>query len=313
MLYCKQTDAELGVDVQFKMRRRKSFPIKNEKGKTIANSGICRDITSLKKANKTIYEQNIQIGQSILYAKRLQESVLPSKKTLTTLFPNSFALYRPKDVVSGDFYIVDSIIENEHNSICSFIVGDCTGHGVPGAVLSLMCNVLVRESFVQKDVHSPSQALDFTSKRLAKFFSLHKEQVIRDGMDIAYCVLNKKTNKLYFSGANNPCIIVRNGNITEYKGEKQHVGFNETFKPFTTKVIDVQKDDCIYLFSDGYIDQFGGEKIKKFSRKRFYQLLSEISHLPMSEVGDILNYKFIEWKKGFEQIDDVTVLGIKIE
>lgn len=306
-------DFPITIAGETKWINEKSFPIKNEKGTTIANSGVCRDVTELKKANATIYKQNIEIGQSILYAKRLQESVLPSTKTLETLFPNSFVLYKPKDVVSGDFYIVDSIVENEHESMTSFIVGDCTGHGIPGAVLSLMCNVLVRESFVQKKINSPAEALDFTRNRLVKFFSLHEEKVIRDGMDVAYCVLNKKTNQIYFSGANNPCIIIRNGNVIEYKGEKQHIGFDETYKPFTNQVIDVQKNDSVYLFSDGYMDQFGGEKIKKLTRKRFYQILAEISHLPMPEIGDILNTKFLEWKKDFEQIDDVTVLGIKIE
>lgn len=263
--------------------------------------------------NRIIRRQNREISSSILYAKNLQDSVLPTDKRIADIFPDSFVFCKPKDVVSGDFYVVDYIKMKDGETMPTFIVGDCTGHGIPGAVLSLMSNVLVQESFIQGSVNSPSEALDFVRSRLIKFLSSQEGNITRDGMDIGFCILNKKTNQISFSGANISCVIVRNKEVIEYKGGKQHVGYSENIQPFTNVVIDIEKDDCVYLYSDGYRDQFGGERNKKFSKKRLHQTLTEISHLPMHDVGVSLENGFLEWKKDEEQLDDVTVLGIRIE
>lgn len=306
-------DYRLLIDGKTRWINEKSFPIKDEQGNVIANSGICRDITDLKKANETIYLQNIKIGSSLLYAKRLQDSVLPSKKQVSTIFNDSFVMYQPKDVVSGDFYLVDYLRTNNLVSLPAIIVADCTGHGVPGAVLSLMCTVLVRESFSRHEINSPAQALDFVRDRLVTTFGSHEESTIRDGMDISFCVLNEESKQLYFSGANGCVIIVRNGEVIEYKGDKQHVGFTDAPIPFSNHVIDLVPEDVLFLFSDGFADQFGGTRDKKFTRKRLYELFVIASQLPMPDAGALLESEFIQWKGQNEQIDDVTVLGIRFD
>jgi len=304
-------DYRIIVNDEIRWINEKSFPIGDEKGGVVANSGICRDITDLRLAQETIHIQNIEIGASILYAKRLQDSVLPTEKMMTAIFPDSFILYKAKDIVSGDFYVVDYLNTNNQKTP-AFIVGDCTGHGIPGAVLSLMCNVLVRESFTQDDVNSPSEAIDFVRNRLVKLFKSNESEIIRDGMDIAFCVLDKAKNQLHFSGGNNSCVLVRDKEIIEYKGDRQHVGYSDNPKPFTNHIIDIKVGDVIFLYTDGYIDQFGGEKNKKYTKKRLHQFLLETIHLPMQQIGVLLESKFIEWKKDEEQIDDMTFLGIRI-
>ena len=306
-------DYRIVVDQEIRWINEKSFPIKDEMGKIISNSGICRDITNLKKANETIYNQNIEIGASILYAKRLQDSVLPSDDKLKEIFPDSFVLYKPKDVVSGDFYVVDYLTSNEQVKMPTFIVGDCTGHGIPGAVLSLMCNVLIRESFTRSEITSPGEALDFVRERLSKFFETDKVGRIRDGMDVAFCVLNKKSMELYFSGGYNSCLIVRGEEIMEYKGDKQHIGYTDNPKLFKTHSIDVKQGDLVFLYTDGYMDQFGGSKTRKFTKKRLHKAILNLKHLPMQEMEEALEIEFLNWRMDEEQTDDITVLGIRID
>ena len=306
-------DYQILVDNKTRWINEKSFPIYDEIGKVVANSGICRDITDLINAADIINEQNIEIHDSIRYAKRLQESVLPNRKDVLDIIPDSFVLYKPKDAVSGDFYVVD-YIRNNHNLIMpTIIVGDCTGHGVPGAMLSLMCNVLVRESFTRQEVNTPADALEFVRKRLVQFFKADNDKRILDGMDIAFCVLNKSENLLYFSGGFNSCVILRDKEIKEYKGDRQHIGFSDNPKPFNNHIIEVKSGDQIYLYTDGYLDQFGGERGKKFTKKRLHNLLLEICHLPMHEIGVKLEVEFFKWKKDLDQIDDVTIVGLRVD
>lgn len=306
-------DYRIIVDDEIRWINEKSYPIKDESGAVVANSGICRDITDLKSASETIKQQNNEIHKSILYAKRLQESVLPSSKDIHDIFPDSFVFYKPKDIVSGDFFVVDFLRANDHTLMPSFIVGDCTGHGIPGAVLSLMCNVLVRESFTRKEINSPSEALDFVRNRLVQFFKSDNNKKIRDGMDISFCVLDNAKNLLYFAGGYNSCVVVRDKKTIEYKGDKQHIGYNENPQPFNNHVIKVKKKDKIFLYTDGYIDQFGGPRGKKFTKKRLHKLLVDNCDLPMNEIGAYLEKEFIEWQSDLDQVDDVTVMGIRIE
>lgn len=306
-------DYRIVVDGEIRWINEKSFPIKNEHGKIISNSGICRDITNLKKANETIYRQNIEIGASILYAKRLQDSVLPSQERLDEIFPNSFVLYKPKDVVSGDFYVVDYLTTNDGVEMPTFIVGDCTGHGIPGAVLSLMCNVLIRESFTRNEIHSPGQALDFVRERLSKFFEADNLVRIRDGMDVAFCVLNRQKNELHFSGGYNSCVILRGEEVIEFKGDKQHIGYTDNPKPFKDHLIEVEKGDLVFLYTDGFMDQFGGSSTRKYTKKRLHKSIMSLSHLPMRDIERGLELEFFNWKMEEEQTDDITILGIRID
>lgn len=306
-------DYRIIINGKTKWINEKSFPIRGDNEKVIANSGILRDITELKGAHEIIYNQNIEIGASILYAKRLQESVLPNQKKIREIFPDSFIMYKPKDIVSGDFYVVDLLKTNESEVMPTFIVGDCTGHGVPGAVLSLMCNVLIRESFTRQEVNTPSEALDFVRSRLINFFKSKRNGRIRDGMDVAFCVFNKSKNQLYFSGAYNSCVVVSGKSLKEYKGDRQHVGYTDKPSPYTNHIIDVKKGDMVFLYTDGYVDQFGGHGDKKYTKRKLHLLFRNAYYLTMEEFGKFLESSFIEWKGKFEQIDDVTVLGIRVE
>lgn len=305
-------DFRIIVNGEIRWINEKSFAIRDEEGKIVANSGICRDITEIRNANETIRSQNLEIGSSILYAKRIQDAVLPSVHEINNVFPESFVIFKPKDVVSGDFYIVESIRTNERKKMPVCIVGDCTGHGVPGAVLSLMCNVLVRESFTRHDVNSPADSLNYVRMRLTKFFSTTKEKNIRDGMDIAFCVIDSELSQLYFSGANSKCILVRNGKLTEYRGNRQHVGFDENPDPFINHTIKIEKGDRIYLYSDGYSDQFGGENEKKFGKLQMHKILENGSNLSLTELGKLLEDKLNEWQGSIDQVDDITFLGVQI-
>lgn len=305
-------DFRIVVDGEIRWINEKSFAIRDEEGNIVANSGICRDITEIREANEIIRLQNLEIGASILYAKRIQDAVLPTTSEINSVFPNSFVIFRPKDVVSGDFYIVDYIQTNSDKLMPTLIVGDCTGHGVPGAVLSLMCNVLVRESFTRHDVESPADGLNYVRTRLTNFFSSSQERNIRDGMDIAFCVIDNEEKKLHFSGANSKCILVRDGELKEYRGNRQHVGYVENPDEFTNHEIDIEKGDRIFLYSDGYSDQFGGEKGKKFGKIQLHTLLKNNADLSMNELGELLINKLEAWQGTIDQVDDITFLGVQI-
>ena len=300
------------VNDEIRWINERSFPIHNPEGEVVLLSGICRDITSMRKASETIYKQNIEIGQSILYAKKIQDSTLPTADEVTNILPESFVFYSPKDILSGDFYIVDHVPFQGNPKAPVMVVADCTGHGVPGGILSLVCNSLIKETFTSRDVHSPSEALEFVRVKLAQFFRSSQAQRIQDGMDVAYCVLNPETMELHYSGAHNSCIIIRRGEIIEYKGDMQHVGYSELSKPFTNHIIKVEKDDCIYLVTDGYLDQFGGPHDRKFMRKRFKKMLSEIYQEPMDLQLEYLKSTFQEWRGNNDQTDDVTALGMRV-
>lgn len=292
--------------------KEKSTPIFDEDGKVIMQSGICSDITDIKKQQQIIYKQNIEIGESINYAKKIQESFLVSENVIELFYSDSFILYKPKDIVSGDFYIVDHVYSNNHDKFNAIIVADCTGHGVPGAVLSIMCNTLIYESFKQNDIENPAQALDFISQKLINLLRSNKHKNMRDGMDISFCIHDPIRNKLNFAAAYNSVILIRNDELIEFRGDNQHVGYSENISPFTNQSIDVKKGDKIILYTDGYKDQFGGEKGKKFLKKRLHELLLLYNDLPMKQLKSILNVEFENWRGEEDQIDDVTIMGIVI-
>lgn len=307
-----EIDYRVIIDNKIYWLNEKSFPIMDNAGVVTSNSGVIRDITNIKAAQETIHRQNIEIGKSITYAKSIQDSSLPATNEIAELFPESFVFYSPKDVLSGDFYIFDSIKFNNDEAMTALLVADCTGHGVPGGILSLLCNSLTKESFTQTDLSKPSEALDFVREKIIKFFRSSNTKRMQDGMDVALCVLNENRDKLYFSGANSTIVMIRNNELFEYRGDKQHIGYNVLPKPFTTHEIDVEKGDCIYLFTDGYQDQFGQVSDKKFSKKKLKNLLLTVHSEPMRLQKSKLQYEFFEWMGKNEQTDDVTLLGVRI-
>ncbi len=257
-----------------------------------------------------VEEQHQSISDSIKYAQRIQGAILPPKSFWQKLLPNSFVLYMPKDVLSGDFYWIE-----ETDDFTFVAAADCTGHGVPGALISIVNYNLLNKAVKEKDLTNPAQILDAVNIWLTD--SLHqtyKESTVKDGMDIALISINKHTNEVLFAGANNPIYILSNNNLTQVKGDKFPVGsfVGETLQKFTTKNVPIHKGDSIYLFSDGYADQFGGEKGKKYKYQTFQQQLITICNMPLIEQKQQLKHEFLNWKGSLEQVDDVLVIGVKI-
>lgn len=290
----------------------RAFPIMNDQGRVISYSGVSRDITEVKSANLIIEQQNEEINQSISYAKNIQDSTLLTTDEIYSLYNDCFVFFNPRDVLSGDFYVLDKFRTEEFGELTAFVVADCTGHGVPGGMLSFLCNSLLREAFAYPNVNSTSEVLDFVRDKLAELFRSNREKHIHDGMDIALCAMTEDKSTLYFSGANLPVTIVRNGDVFEIKGDRQHVGYSRKKSDFTTQIIDIQKDDMIFLYSDGYQDQFGGEHGKKFMKKRLRDLLVKIHTKPLEEQYDLLKLEFHNWKREYHQVDDICVMGIRV-
>ncbi|MEZ4922421.1 MAG: SpoIIE family protein phosphatase [Crocinitomicaceae bacterium] len=261
----------------------------------------------LEHQKAEIEEKTNDILDSIKYAERIQTAILPTDESLNKVFDGDhFVLYKPKDIVSGDFYWADRF-----DSEAIFAAVDCTGHGVPGAFVSIVGFNGLNRTVNEFNLRKPGEILDKLAELVIGTFAKSESQ-IKDGMDIALCNINYATQKLTFAGANNPLVIVRNGEILEFKANKQPIGEFQNRVPFNTHEIDLQKGDLIYVFSDGYADQFGGDKGKKFKGKALKELLLEISKFEMKEQHRKLNEAFESWKGGFEQLDDVCLFGVKI-
>jgi len=274
-----------------------------------------RDILSEK--NTLLFEQKKGITDSINYAKRIQQAVLPSGNYANNILGDHFILFKPKDIVSGDFYWGTRV-----NEWLIVTVADCTGHGVPGAFMSMLGVSFLNEIIRKKEITKASEVLDNLRESLIEALQ-QKGQTgeQKDGMDIVLCAINITSNELQFSGANNPLYIIRNSNLKpldkknileEILPDKQPVGIYQNMKPFTNHVVPLNKGDCIYFCSDGYKDQFGGTKNKKFMAKQLKQLLTDNCLLTMKEQKEVLDTTFENWKGKHEQIDDVTILGLKI-
>ncbi len=277
--------------------------------------GVGYDITSNKlnekrliDSNKQLLEQNKDITDSIYYAQRIQQSILQTGEQLKTFFAKSFLLYKPKDIVSGDYYW---FYEDETYKYISVV--DCTGHGVPGAMMSMVANSMFKEVFINKKITDPSKILNALDEELAKSINKNQDATFNDGMDVALIRINKTTNELLFSGAFRSILITRGNEITELKGSRYPIGFySGVEKTFETNVFQMEENDCIYLFTDGFIDQFGGERNKKLNKSNFKDLLNTIQEMSMDEQEAFLEYAFNNWKQNNDQTDDVLVVGIKL-
>jgi serine phosphatase RsbU (regulator of sigma subunit) len=270
--------------------------------------------TILEKQKDEIQAKTEDILDSIKYAKRLQDTILPNDEFLSNQFTDHFVFYRPKDIVSGDFYWARKFDEG-----IIWAVADCTGHGVPGAMVSIVGNNGLLRATNEFKLREPAEILNRLRSLVLESFKAQGANDVKDGMDMTLAKLNRAKMKLSFSGANNSLVLIRNGEITDFKGDKQPIGDFEYRKDFTQVDIDVQPGDAIYMFSDGYVDQFGGDTQevrlaggKKFKSKAFKDLLAEIYLKPMSEQHDIIVERFDLWRGELEQIDDVCVFGVRI-
>ncbi len=284
-------------------------PILDKQGNIKKLVVIDTDITDRKQTENIIREKNREITDSIYSAKRIQQALLASDTLLKKSLPEYFVLYKPKDIVSGDFYWAN-IIDNKF----VMITADCTGHGVPGAFMSLLNISYLNEAVVEKRIDSPEKILEYVRSQL--IYSLNPEGSIiesKDGMDAALCIYDFKNLWLRFACANNPLWILRNNALIIYKPDKMPVGMHYgEQKPFSLNTAGLRKGDIIYTFTDGYADQFGGEKGKKYKYKALKKLLLSIQTKTMNEQKEILNNTFENWRGSLEQVDDVLIIGIKV-
>ena len=249
-----------------------------------------------------------EINDSINYAKKIQEAMLVSEKYLKETLPKSFIFYQPKDIVSGDFYWAH---KNESNIF--FSVSDCTGHGVPGALMSMIGTTLLNEIIVEMKYQETDKILNEMRKQIIKNLNQEESNNQRDGMDMTLVKLNLKKKEIEFSSANNVLVHISDGNLNSYKGDHQPVGFYSGKNiSFTKQKVKVNKDDMIYIFSDGYQDQFGGEKNKKFMISKLKKLLLKISNKNVDAQLQELKTEFELWKGNEDQIDDVCLMGLRI-
>ncbi|MBK9192697.1 MAG: tetratricopeptide repeat protein [Crocinitomicaceae bacterium] len=259
-----------------------------------------------------VEEKNKEITDSINYAKRIQAAILPPDRLVKNFLPDSFVLYKPKDIVAGDFYWL-----HQADDEILFAAADCTGHGVPGAMVSVVCNNALNRSVREYGLKDPGKILDKTREIVIAEFEKSDEEV-KDGMDISLVAIQSEfengKRKLNWAGANNPLWILRKGSIEieEIKPDKQPIGKYADAKPFKTNGINLQKGDALYIFTDGYQDQFGGEKGKKFKASNLKNLIIENKEKSMTEQKEIINSAFEGWKGNLEQVDDVCVIGLRI-
>ncbi|MCT4581194.1 MAG: SpoIIE family protein phosphatase [Flavobacteriales bacterium] len=289
-----------------------------------ANIEITHKNKEITQKNHEIEEKNNEIMDSINYAKRIQDSILPDSK-MQYLMPNSFVLFQPKDVVSGDFYWLKRVEEE-----LLFAAVDCTGHGVPGAFVSMVGFSGLNRAVTEYSLTQPHQILEKLSEFVVESFAKHQSKSINDGMDASLCSLNRSTKVLQYSGANNSIYIVRksakvivdtNGDpvavkqldsLNELKATRRPIGKTDHPIPFVNYTVQLEEGDAVYLFTDGFPDQFGGEKGKKYMYKAFKRFLLTLQDTPITEQGDALRKEYQKWAGNYEQVDDICIIGVKI-
>lgn len=267
-------------------------------------------LVELKWQRDEISRQQQEIIQSIRYASLIQTSLLPQESYFKKLIPKGFIFYRPRDIVSGDFYWLA-----EKDGKIYFAVADCTGHGVPGALMSILGISFLNEILTRYESFRANRMLNLLREMVMK--ALHqtgdKTQAM-DGMDIAICIYDARERSLQYAGANNPLYIVRKDVVIEYKPDRMPIGISgEEEKSFKNHFIKLQKSDWLYLFSDGYVDQFGGNSGKKFKYDPFKELLLEISGFHARKQNEILESTLEKWMGAYQQVDDILVMGVRFD
>jgi ligand-binding sensor domain-containing protein/serine phosphatase RsbU (regulator of sigma subunit) len=287
-------------------------PIFDENGKLKKIIIIDSDVTESKRQERIIFQKNKDITDSIEYARKIQTAILPEEKLIKKHLPDSFVLYKTKDIVSGDFYWFA-----EKEDCCIIAAVDCTGHGVPGAFMSLIGYNILNKIVNEQGISEPGEILKHLNKGVLD--ALYKNQIkaeSKDGMDIAICKIPYKGNQIQYAGSMRPIWIANANGVNEIKGDKIPIGtipgIDKPDYTFVTHHITLQKDDVVYIFTDGYSDQFGGEREKKFSTTRFKEILSKNYTLPFDKQHDVLWKEHLNWKGNLEQIDDILVIGYRL-
>ena len=284
--------------------------LKLKKANRILEEKVLERTEELRKEKEVVERQNQNIKDSIDYAQRIQEAVFVPQATIAKLLPDFFILFKPKDIVSGDFYWV-----NQYKGKIIFALGDCTGHGVPGAFMSIIGYNLLNNAVLTKGIHVPSLILDELSREISNTLSANDEgQKVKDGMDIAICAYDPSTGELQFAGAHNSMYHVRKGLLNEIKSDKQPVGktamHDSSFK-FTNHSLLIEKGDAVFLFTDGYADSIGGPKRTKFYYPPFRKVIAEGTALSSKEQKEQLETILKDWLGEREQVDDIAILGVR--
>ena len=294
-------------------RKKKNIELLSKRNETIAlqKEEIEAQSDKLTLQRDLANQHKQELLDSIIYAKKIQMAVLPSEKEIADILSEHFILFKPRDIVSGDFFWIKQI----KNFVIVAAV-DCTGHGVPGAFMSLLGTTFLSEIVSVQKLDNAGTILNRLRNKVKK--SLHQTGKFgenTDGMDMSFCIIDEETLELEYAGAYNPLLIVRNGKeqeVIELKADRQPISIHYTENDFSTQKIQLKQNDCIYSFTDGFADQFGGPKGRKFKSQVFKRILASISHEPMSKQKSILEEKFNSWKGGADQIDDVLIIGIRI-
>jgi serine phosphatase RsbU (regulator of sigma subunit) len=304
---------ELIIEIENKQKtlelEKKGFQEKNKKLWELS-SAIHKEKEKISILKKQVEFEHQQVTDSINYAKHIQGSLFPSEDYITSIFDAYFILFKPLNVVSGDFYWI-----KKNGDKIYVVAADCTGHGVPGAFMSMLGISSLNEIVGNRDDITPSEILELLREKVK--FTLHQSQEnvkTKDGMDMAICSIDTIENKITYSGANNSVFFIHNFELTELLPVKNPVAFFILEKPFENHVLDFKRGDHLFLFSDGYIDQFGGPENRKFYKKNFRKLLLDESKKGhgMSEIKDKLEKTLTDWMRDTRQIDDILVLGIQL-
>lgn len=258
-----------------------------------------------------IETQHKHITDSILYASDIQQALMQKPSQINNYFKQGFVFWRPKDVVSGDFYTIRTLPHQSNKIVCA--VADCTGHGVPGALLTMLGFSFLNETISQDSNLLPGEILDNLRTKTKKALQNGNQPAEnRDGMDMLVCIIDKEKKELQFAGAHRPLYVIRNQQLIEYKGDRMPIGaYYQDSQPFTTHTIKIQERDVVYMFTDGFADQFGHEDGKKFYISSFKDLLLNIHSQPLQQQEEEIQNTFYQWKGIQEQTDDVLVVGIK--
>jgi serine phosphatase RsbU (regulator of sigma subunit) len=274
------------------------------------STAIHKEKERINELKLEIEHKHQEILDSVNYAKRIQSALLASKDLLRDNLPEHFVFFKPKDIVSGDFYWASKLINNQF----AIVTADSTGHGVPGAIMSMLNISGLSEAINAQKLVLPNEILDYTRQRIMEHMSNDgSEEGGKDGMDAVICNFDFINNNLQFAAANNPLWLIRNGELVEFKPDKMPVGkAMGEIKPFSLKEIQLQKGDLIIMLTDGYADQFGGEKGKKFMYKPLKELLLSVNNAPLVDIKNELQTTFDNWKGAIEQVDDVLIIGIRV-
>ena len=258
--------------------------------------------------NKKINAQNYEITESINYASRIQTAILPPAGILEKYFAQNFIINMPRDVVSGDFYWL-----KQQNNQLIITVADCTGHGVPGAFLSMLGNAFLNEIVLKKEICDAENILNSLREKVIQTLRQTADSQRRDGMDMSLCIFDFEKQQIQIAGAYNPVFIIRNERLMDISVDKMPIGYHRKMdSSFTSNRFDFQKNDLIYLFSDGIIDQFGGKNMRKFRKGNFKKLLLAVAEMNMDDQKDLILQAYKQWKGDNNQLDDILVIGLKI-